>query len=171
MLAPGSGWGTRATWVDLGCGTGTFTLALAELLGAGSTIFAVDLDADALAALPEMHRNVQIVGRQSDLEIFEFPAAVDGILLANSLHYVRGQSALLERVARALRPAGRCIIVEYDTQTPLPPWVPFPVSQNTARKLLNDAGLAIVELLATRPSIYRRAALYSLQARHSAKSR
>ena len=42
-----------ATWADLGCGDGTFTLALASLLPAGSTIYAVDQDAAALRALPE----------------------------------------------------------------------------------------------------------------------
>ena len=167
MLAPGAGWGTRATWADLGCGTGTFTLALAELLGAGSLIIAIDLDADALAALPGTRGNVQIVARQHDLETFELPVSLDGVLLANSLHYVRGQTTLLQRVARALEPAGRCIIVEYDTEKPLPPWVPFPVSQSTARTLLCKAGLTVIEQLATRPSIYRRAALYSLQARSS----
>jgi SAM-dependent methyltransferase len=165
MLAPGSAWGTRATWVDLGCGTGTFTLALAELLGAGSMIIAIDLDADALAALPRNHRNVQIDIRQHDLETFELPVSLDGVLLANSLHYVRAQATLLLRVARALGPAGRCLVVEYDTEKPLPPWVPFPVSQSTARTLLRQAGLTVIEQLATRPSIYRRAALYSLQAR------
>ena len=43
-----------ALWADLGAGTGTFTLALAELLGAGSTIYAVDADANAIHALGEL---------------------------------------------------------------------------------------------------------------------
>lgn len=32
----------KVTWADLGCGSGTFTLALAELLSAGSHIHAID---------------------------------------------------------------------------------------------------------------------------------
>jgi predicted RNA methylase len=37
-------WVRPQDWCDLGCGTGTFTTALAELLAPGSTIHAVDLD-------------------------------------------------------------------------------------------------------------------------------
>jgi len=39
------------TWADLGAGDGTFTRALARLLGLNSRIYAVDRDAQALAAL------------------------------------------------------------------------------------------------------------------------
>jgi predicted RNA methylase len=48
---------SRGVWADLGAGTGTFTRALAALLGPGSTIYAVDDDATAvraLRALPSM---------------------------------------------------------------------------------------------------------------------
>ena len=34
-------------WADLGCGDGTFTLALASLLAPGSTIHAMDTDGSA----------------------------------------------------------------------------------------------------------------------------
>jgi len=40
------------SWCDLGCGTGTFTMALAQSLAPGSTIHAVDLDPKALEAIP-----------------------------------------------------------------------------------------------------------------------
>jgi hypothetical protein len=45
---------SNGIWADLGAGTGTFTLALAELLGGGSTIYAVDADANAVHALGEL---------------------------------------------------------------------------------------------------------------------
>ena len=38
-------------WADLGAGTGTFTSALAWLLGQGATVLAVDRDPGALGAL------------------------------------------------------------------------------------------------------------------------
>ncbi len=40
-----------ATWADLGAGSGTFTLALASLLGPGGIVYAVDRDTDALRKL------------------------------------------------------------------------------------------------------------------------
>jgi len=43
------------TWADLGCGDGTFTLALGDLLSSDSTIHAVDRDASALRRIPSVH--------------------------------------------------------------------------------------------------------------------
>jgi precorrin-6B methylase 2 len=41
----------RGVWVDFGAGTGTFTHALANRLGAGSRVYAVDRDSKAIATL------------------------------------------------------------------------------------------------------------------------
>jgi methylase of polypeptide subunit release factors len=48
------------SWCDLGCGSGTFTTALAQLLASGSTIYAVDLDQGALERIPEQYHGVTI---------------------------------------------------------------------------------------------------------------
>lgn len=52
-VAPSKG---AAVWADLGAGTGTFTRALARILDAGSTIYAVDQDAKSIAALRQCSR-------------------------------------------------------------------------------------------------------------------
>ena len=38
------------TWADVGSGGGAFTLALAELLGPGATLYSIDRDTGALRA-------------------------------------------------------------------------------------------------------------------------
>ena len=43
-------WPGGGTWADIGAGEGAFTLALADLLGPGGRIVAVDRDARALRA-------------------------------------------------------------------------------------------------------------------------
>jgi len=43
------GIGGGMTWADLGSGGGAFTLAMADLLGPGATIYSVDRDQAALA--------------------------------------------------------------------------------------------------------------------------
>ncbi len=48
------------TWCDLGCGSGTFTMALADLLAPGSRIHAVDLDQKVLQEIPEHDDGVEI---------------------------------------------------------------------------------------------------------------
>ncbi|MGH9204055.1 MAG: hypothetical protein ACRD2A_22745, partial [Vicinamibacterales bacterium] len=55
-----------ATWADLGCGDGTFTLALATLLSPGSVIHAMDRNASALRRIPRTHAGVSIVTHVGD---------------------------------------------------------------------------------------------------------
>src|SRR4029450_10044540 len=77
------------TWADLGCGDGTFTLALAELLAPGSTIHAMDGASPALRRIPSVHNGVRITKHRGDFTGLPWPFAdLDGILMANSLHYV-----------------------------------------------------------------------------------
>lgn len=140
--------GPGGAWADLGAGDGTFTRALVELLEPGSRIYAVDRDARALAALERWARssapNVTTV--HADFTgSFDLPgledAALDGMLIANALHYVRDAGAILARIARRLRPGGRIVIVEYD-QRPASRWVPHPIPAVRLPALAAAAGLS-----------------------------
>jgi trans-aconitate methyltransferase len=51
-------WSQPQYWCDLGCGSGTFTMALAHVLSPGSTIHAVDWDQRALENLPNHYDGV-----------------------------------------------------------------------------------------------------------------
>ncbi|MBK6485852.1 MAG: class I SAM-dependent methyltransferase [Gemmatimonadetes bacterium] len=106
-------------WVDLGCGDGTFTAALAEQLPSHSTIEAVDRDADALRRVPPLHAGIVIRTTQCDFDARPLPwSGLAGVLMANALHFVAGQEALLEHLAASLRPSGHLLVVEYDSETP-----------------------------------------------------
>ena len=134
-------------WADLGAGTGTFTLALASLLGPAGTVLAVERDASALASLEALARRrtagvATISPMHADFSRPLALPALDGILLANALHFVRDadQSRVLGDVARHLRPDGRLVLVEYEGRGPSR-WVPFPVSFARFGVLARDAGL------------------------------
>ena len=89
--------GTRAqTWCDLGCGTGTFTLALATLLAPGSVIHAIDKDERSLARIPDWYQKVTIRKEVVDLNESDLSLAVlDGVLMANFLHFIKHQGTFL----------------------------------------------------------------------------
>ena len=92
-------------WADLGCGTGTFTCALAELLPSGSTITAMDRDAKTLQQVPEQHGGTRIVKQVGDFIQDALPSTdLDGILLANALHFVRHQADLIRVLMEHLSP-------------------------------------------------------------------
>jgi trans-aconitate methyltransferase len=150
------------TWADLGCGTGTFTLALADLLAPGSVIHAMDSDASALRKIPSAHKNTSITTYHGDVlkpQMWPF-ADVDGILMANSLHYVEHRAAFIRACALRMESPGYFLIVEYDTDA-ANRWVPYPVPLTSLTTLFNGAGYGSIKLLRSRPSLYRRAPLYA----------
>jgi trans-aconitate methyltransferase len=162
LLAPGlTNERGPATWADLGCGRGTFTLALAHLLAPDSTIHAMDQDRAALASLPAHHKGVSIHTWRGDFLDQPWPFTdLDGLLMANSLHYVRDQAAFIDRSVPYLKPGHRFLIVEYDTDE-ANRWVPYPVGRAALRSLFAAAGYSSITVLGSRRSIYHRFPLYS----------
>ena len=147
-------------WADLGCGDGTFTLALATLLPQASVIHALDRDAAALRRIPALHSGTSIQTHMGDFTRFPWPfTGLDGVLMANSLHYVPDQRAWLRACEGALA-RRRFLIVEYDTDQ-ANPWVPYPIGKTVLTRVFQDAGYRTIEVLGSRPSIYRRAPLYA----------
>lgn len=130
-------------WADLGCGDGAFTLALADLLGPGGSIEAVDRDSRALRAATAGVRatfpGVTLNGRQADFTEPIGLSALDGVVMANSLHFVRRKRPVLELVHAMLKPGGRLLLVEYDSDRGNP-WVPHPMSYPTWERLAAEAG-------------------------------
>ena len=78
---------------------------------------------------------------------------LDGIVMANSLHFVRHKDPVLQMVRGYLRPGGRLLLVEYSTDRGNM-WVPFPLSYNTWEALARQNGFMQTQLLATVPSRY-----------------
>lgn len=133
-------------WADLGAGEGNFTRALADLLGPGAQIVAVDKDARALRSVgPGVETRVADFTKPLDLH------DLDGILMANSLHYVRDKQPVLDAVRKMLRPGGRLIIVEYGADGGNP-WVPYPFTYPNWEKMAARAGFRNTRLLKTVPS-------------------
>ena len=147
--------GGGRTWADLGSGEGAFTLALADLLGPTGTIVSVDRDHHALrvqaqafqAAFPGVRLSQLVADFTKPLEL----PPLDGIVMANSLHFQRDKLAVLGLVRSYLRPGGRLILVEYDTDHGNP-WVPFPLSCRSWATLAAEAGFHDTQRLASVPS-------------------
>lgn len=142
-------------WADLGSGTGAFTLALADLLGPGAQIVSIDRDAGALrqqetamrARFPEVSVEYRIADFTRPLDL----PPLDGIVMANALHFHRDKLPIVQRIRGYLRPGGHFVLVEYDTDQGNP-WVPFPLSYLSWELLARQAECAEARLLATRRS-------------------
>lgn len=152
-------------WADLGCGSGLFTRALASLLGERSTIYAVDSVAQTLPAFFRPSLDIRFVEMDFEKETLDMPP-LHGILMANSLHYIKDKTALLEKLKTALTGDGQFIVVEYDTMM-ANPYVPYPIDWAHLTTRFGEAGFAHVTRLGERPSTFGRSNLYAASVRRA----
>ncbi len=151
------------TWADLGSGAGAFTLALADLVGPGATIHSVDRDPGALrqqrASMEAMFPGLDVRYHVADFTAPLDLPPLDGLVMANSLHFRRDRDAVVRHVAGYLKAGGTFILVEYDADRGNP-WVPHPVSFATWRRDAERLGLSDVRLAGRVPSRFL-GAIYS----------
>ncbi len=156
------------TWADLGAGSGNFTWALSELLGSEATIYAIDRDARAAADLSARRTSTPpratMIPLQADVMRELSLPPLDGVLMANLLHFIRDQAGLLRRLAVYLKPGGRLLVVEYEQTLPLP-WVPFPVPFPRFSALATSVGYLAPALVGTRRSPSSGRVMYAAVAR------
>jgi trans-aconitate methyltransferase len=144
---------TGNTWADIGAGTGTFTRALRSLLPAGgSRVYAIDRDTSAIEALAGIGEGV--IPIQADFtDDLSLPEPLDGLLLANALHFVPDAASVLGRLVKLMKQGGRVVIVEYDRRA-ANPWVPSPIASSKWPDLAREAGLVDPTITARRKSEY-----------------
>lgn len=146
-------------WADLGSGAGAFTLALADILGTNGRIYSVDRNSLALRRqehyMVALYPNVRLHYLNLD---FTLPLpldkeTLDGIVMANSLHFLPEKDDTLKLVRSYLKPSGRLIIVEYNRDRGNI-WVPHPFSYATWEDLSQRAGFTHTRQLSARPSSF-----------------
>lgn len=147
--------GTGGVWADLGSGWGAFTLALADLLGSNGHIYSIDKDQRML------HDQERTMSARFPAANVEYLSAnftrglnlplLDGVVMANSLHYVRKKDDTLQLIRSYLRPGGHLVLVEYNADSGNP-WVPYPLSYPIWEKLAQENSFKETTLLERVPS-------------------
>jgi len=144
------------TYADFGAGDGAFTLALRELIGPDATIYAVDKSRASLKELEYNHRarfntTHNLIPLKDDFSFSLSLPPLDGILMANSLHFFKDKEKILRHVRGYIKPNGVLLLVEYNVDVGNM-WVPYPISFNVCRVLVKRAGFTEPRLLAKTPS-------------------
>lgn len=151
----------KQQWADLGAGSGLFSQALATLLPAGSSILAIDKEYGNRPPAIKHPSTVSITTASKDFGKENTGISnYDGILLANSIHYIRDKSALLLQLKDRLKPSGRFIIIEYDTNRSNQ-WVPYPISYTELEKLCVTISLGSIQKIASHSSRYQSQGMYA----------
>lgn len=143
------------TWADFGSGTGAFTLALAEVVGRDAHLYSIDQQHNALRQQEQTMRRtfpeLQVEYIAADYtKPLDLPA-LDGLVMANALHFQRHKDGVLQLMYRYLRAGGRFILIEYNTDQGNF-GVPHPFSYESWATMAHRNGFVNTQLLATRPS-------------------
>ena len=152
----------QGRWADIGAGTGVFTLALDQLLTSGSHIYAMDKNPHTLYSLQLNNCNLHIE-EQDFNRPFEYPE-MDGIILANTLHYAEDPIHAMQNILSILKPGGEFILIEYETARPLKPWIPYPVPFDHFISISEKLPLSAPKILVKRPSAYGHDHIYLAKA-------
>ena len=144
-------------WADFGSGNGAFTLALAELIGPEGVIYSIDKKQRSLEqqqrALEAQYPATTVHYLKTDFtRPLDLPP-LDGLVAANALHFLEQKNETIRLLRSYLRPGGRFLVIEYDTDRGNH-WVPYPFSYQTWQHLARQNGLQRTELLATASSSF-----------------
>lgn len=136
--------------LDVGCGTGTFTVLAKERVGETGSVCGVD---PAPRQLASARRKAAARGLAIDFQpgvIEQLPCpdrAFDAVVSSLMMHHLPDDLKFrgLAEIARVLKPGGRLLVV--DMNGPVGPWKS---RLSDLPALMRDAGFADAELLATR---------------------
>ena len=144
-------------WADIGSGDGAFTLALRDLAGPEVEIFSVERDRGRLES---QKRNFQhefpgtsIHFMRTGVEDILILPPLDGLIMANSLHYFEHKEQILNKILRWVKSNGKFILVEYNSDQSNS-WVPFPISFRTFEDFAPHVGLSEPRLISSVSSIF-----------------
>jgi ubiquinone/menaquinone biosynthesis C-methylase UbiE len=97
------------TVLDFGCGIGSFTLPLAQLVGDGGKVFALDVEPSALKAVQRAAKReglAQIETILSDCDTGLPDHSIDMVLFIGVLPHLEDAKPVLAELHRVLKPGG-----------------------------------------------------------------
>ena len=128
------------TCVDLGCGTGFFSVPMAEIAGKTGKVYGVDDSADLLDYLRSKNPPSNLTLIQKDVRRTGLDAEIaDFCMLAFILHEVKDTEVITEAY-RLLKPGGRLMVVEWraDSESSKGPPKSIRLTEEKVRRIFDD---------------------------------
>ena len=107
------------TVLDVGCGSGFFSLGMAKMVGVKGRVISVDLQTETIESLKKRAARAGLRERieprvcsDRTLEIDDLAGQVDFALAFYVVHHAADAPGLMMEVHRALKPEGKFLIVE-----------------------------------------------------------
>lgn len=111
--------------LDAGCGTGSITAGIAEVVGPRGRVVGLDQDETLLQMARHNHgarSNLSFL--KGDLLTLDFEPVFDIVTAARVLQWISEPLTALQRLAGAAKPAGRVVVLDYNHK--LNAWHPDP---------------------------------------------
>jgi len=109
------------TVVDLGVGTGYFVPRLAAAVGAEGRVIGLDVEPNMVAYVKARAQQAGLTRFDARVIAADDPqlaeASADVILVVDTWHHLGGRAAYAEKLARALRPGGRVVVVDFKLES------------------------------------------------------
>lgn len=137
---------------DVGAGTGIFTVPLAQAVGPGGTVLAVEVDAGFLPMIQEKARTSGVSNVQTVLGAYEDPKLprrdVTVAFFHDVLHHIEDRQGYLRALAGYMAPGSRIAVVDYDAGHPSSPHQDQPemlISPEQVEGWMRDAGFELTD--------------------------
>lgn len=138
---------------DLGAGSGLFEPPLAEAVGRGGLVYAVDIDQGLIDAISRKIAEKSLTNVKAVLGQFTDPnlppASLDVAFINDVLHHIEDRTTYLANVAKALKPSGRIVLIDFHPEQGGHRNQPeLQVSKSAAEQLMAGIGFKPVEEVA-----------------------
>jgi ubiquinone/menaquinone biosynthesis C-methylase UbiE len=134
---------------DIGAGTGYFTRRFAAAVGPQGTVMGLDIEPAMVTHINEEAQKrglTNVSARQvppHDPQLA--PQSVDVVFICDTYHHMRERVAYLRLLARALKPNGRVVIVDFQKRPlPLGPPMEWKLAPETVTEEFRQAGFQLV---------------------------
>lgn len=137
--------------IDIGCGTGYFTLPASQITGPSGKVIGVDISEEMLNELRKkingQSTNIELL-RSDHLKLPVEDKLGTFALLANVLHESDDMLTMLRETYRVLKAGARLAIIEWEKkETPMGPPIDHRLHANEILSLVSEAGFSMAKIV------------------------
>ncbi len=138
---------------DIGCGTGVYTIALAEQVGTMGQVYAVDVHRDALHTLASTLDkrgiiNVEMLWADAEKNIPIDAYSLDALVLSNVLFQFEDVDKAFSLVSKLIKPEGQLLVVDWrDSFGGIGPHSSHVIQEEQAIQLVQSHGFRLLKRL------------------------
>ena len=142
-----AGLGVGQIVANLGCGSGFFATAAAQVVKDPGKVYAVDVQESKLEATMSSarhfgYKNVFVVKADLDKPLSGIPeGSCDLAIIGSVLHEARAREVLLQNAYRVVKTGGKVLVVEWKKErTPFGPALDARIDQETVTRMFTSLG-------------------------------